>query len=450
MSCFGSDYKYPEKMARFTAVFMFLLLLHACGFEGDSDDFSIGDDFLTSRTTVSVIDTFSVRMSTVKLDSLPTSGSGLIWAGSYHDSDLGRVTASSYFQIGLPLSAVVEKTDRYDSLVFSMHYSTDWMGDTTRLQELRVYELDEELKTDENGYLYNTSSFRIKDRPLGSVVYKPRPMRKGTLRVRLSDELGALLLEKLKNQEETMTLSKKFSEFFRGVALVPGPESSAVTGFTADTTARITLYMKRAGIESQQVTLDFPFASKETQFNRIEADRSGTLAEKIGTNREKLPSEMSGNRTFMQSGAGLVTRVEFPTMQRLVETDRPYIILKAELILVPLPGSYNQVALPEQIVLFHSDKANRVVSEIVGSDNTTLAAERQVDNVFHQDSWYRFDITDFLTTEIADAVFQTEHGLLIGESGSVMGKSLNRVVFSDQNKPGLKPLIKLYLLFYTL
>jgi hypothetical protein len=73
-----------------------------------------------------------------------------------------------------------------------------------------------------------------------------------------------------------------------------------------------------------------------------------------------------------------------------------------------------------------------------------------IDKIYNENTSYKFDITDFIKTEISDSYFDTSHGLLIGETSNSIGASLNRVVFSDRKNSMYKPLVRLYFMFYNL
>jgi hypothetical protein len=315
-------------------------------------------------------------------------------------------------------------------------------------QTLNVYRLNEELATDDNGYLWNTSTIGYYNTPIGSKTFMPHPGSKRKLSIRLSDELGNKFFDMMKNDDDSVSSTEIFRKFFKGVALKAGKQSSSIIEFKGDTSVSMVMHFHRIGLEKEAYTNSFSLTETNAQFNRVITDRQGTPLQNIRTRKEEVPSALSGYKTYAQSGTGLLTRVDFPTMQRLMETDRKYVLLKAELILIPEPGSYDKVELPSQLVLYHSDRTNQVVSEIVGSDQSIIAAELNIDKAYHESTYYKFDITDFITTEIADAYFDTEHGLLIGETSSKMGFSLNRVVFSDHKNSAYKPLVKLYFMFY--
>ena len=90
----------------------------------DSDNFTIGNDFLESETELRMIDTFTVKLSTVLIDSLPTSSIDSFLVGNYKDDIFGRVSCKSYFEVGLPSNiSNVKKHDYFDSITISLRYT---------------------------------------------------------------------------------------------------------------------------------------------------------------------------------------------------------------------------------------------------------------------------------------------------------------------------------------
>ena len=95
-------------------------MLNSCTNQSDLESFSIGGNFITSQSSVTVVDTFSVKMSTVIFDSIPTSGSKNLLTGQYNDEYLGLSGATGYFQIDLPTSTTVENATIFDSVTLEI------------------------------------------------------------------------------------------------------------------------------------------------------------------------------------------------------------------------------------------------------------------------------------------------------------------------------------------
>ncbi|SHE45124.1 protein of unknown function [Mariniphaga anaerophila] len=427
-----------------------VLLLSACGFENDLEDISMGKDFISSQVWLSLVDSFSVSMSTIALDSIQTSGQNVAWVGKYSDEELGVVEASSYFELEMPSGYDVDDDDRFDSLSLVLYYNGKYYGDTLSPQEIAIYRLAEEPDPTDNDdkVFYNTSSVKYENTPLGSLRFVPRPKGRDSIEIRLSDALGKDILKKMKNQDDTLTNSERFKEYFPGIAMVSGAENSAVVGFQVDSTLRVKLYTTRLGLENEDVENVILSTNYDYQFNRFSADRKGTPLEGIEP-LEKFLSSKSDNKTFIQSGLGIFTRVDFPSLQVLLETDLNYDLYKVELVLFPEAGTYTNIPLPSDVSVYYTDKYNRILGEVEDDSGNYLTSSLQLDSIYHENTQYVFDITDFIKAELSSNYFDTDHGLLIGESSSAMGSSLNRAVFSSRKKSVFKPQLKLYFLFYN-
>ncbi|MBN2762151.1 MAG: DUF4270 family protein, partial [Bacteroidales bacterium] len=126
------------------------ILLYSCN---DENEFTLGDDFVESSTHLSIVDTFSVEMSTVIQDSVPTSATGAMLVGKYQDTVFGSISCISYCQIGLPSTISLGEDDIYDSIVLVLEYSKYFFGDTNSLAELSIHQLNESIELHDNGYL---------------------------------------------------------------------------------------------------------------------------------------------------------------------------------------------------------------------------------------------------------------------------------------------------------
>ena len=93
-------------------IFISCLFFKAC--DKNPAKFTLGEEYIESQTDLTLIDTFSVSLSTVILDTVITSGTGSMLIGSYRDDIFGKITSHSYFQIGIPDSFDVEDDDIYD------------------------------------------------------------------------------------------------------------------------------------------------------------------------------------------------------------------------------------------------------------------------------------------------------------------------------------------------
>jgi hypothetical protein len=183
-------------------LFIVLSFSYSCT---QSDDFTIGDSFVESQTELQIIDTFKVELSTVLLDSVNTSSTGIALVGKYSDDVFGTVNCSGYFELGYTVIQDVDESAVYDSAVFILGYSGYSYGDTLSSLSIGIHQLTEQMVLNDNGYLYNNSSFDYSHRPLGSKLFYPEPnSADSTIRISIND-FGEELFIMAQNDDATLT-----------------------------------------------------------------------------------------------------------------------------------------------------------------------------------------------------------------------------------------------------
>lgn len=423
-----------------------LLFLLSCEEEGLN--ISVGDNFISSQTSISLIDSISVQMSTFKIDSIATSGTGYLMAGKFNDPDLGLISSKAFFQLNMP-DAIIDDDEIFDSIVIRLPYSGISYGDTLQAQILNVHRVLEDIEpNDEETNFYNTSTFCYNENPIGSKTITPRPNFYDNLEIRLSDELGLELLELLRDEEDEIDETSDFLDLFKGVVLVPGTESNVLLSFIADTALNIVLHTHLVEEERIENTYSFPLSSTLSSFNNITREVTGTRLAELTTQREELKSIALDNKAYLQAGIGLVTRVDFPGISKILEEERNNILYKAELILKPVPGSYEKVALPENLVLYYTDKYNNLLSEIVDDDGYSLPADFYYDEFYDETNYYSFDVTNFIYNELSDGYVDPDNGLLIMMDEVEFKGTIDRIVFDARSSSKYRPVLKLYYVFY--
>ena len=429
-----------------------LFFIISCTDENDLLTVTIGDNFITSQSSVVIIDTFEVELSNVLIDSIPTSGSEQLLIGKYKDNYLGTISSTSFFQLDIPESSDIEDEAVFDSLTLVLHYSKIWYGDTLQPQTFWVHRVLEDIEIDEDdSYLYNTSSFEYDETPLGSLTFYPRPNYRDTIEITLDNSLGIELMNLLKNDSDLVTNSDDFVEdYFKGLAIVPDENNTSVIGFSAvDSLLNMQLYTHYVGITRDEITYSFPLYSTSNSFNHIESDRTGTLVENLKTQREEIPSSETGDIAFLEAGLGIVTRIDIPNLGNLLEMDYRKILYKADLILKPYPQSYTYSELPTQLMLYNTARYNDLESEVTDSDGESMYATYYLDEVHNENTYYVFDVTDVITDELSDGYADEENGLIISLPSGDMKGTLDRVAFDAREALTYKPTLKLYYVFYN-
>ncbi|MBI1938584.1 MAG: DUF4270 family protein [Ignavibacteriales bacterium] len=419
-------------------IFSFGLFFTAC--KENSTEFTLGEKYIESQTNLTLIDTFSVSLSTVIQDTLVTSGTGSMLIGNYSDAVFGKVTCSSYSQIGIPdNSGSIDNDDVYDSLSLVISYNKYFYGDTTGSQKISVHQLTEKIKLDDNDVITSGTEFNCDAEPIGSIIYTPQPNNTiDTLTIRISDRIGLDLFDKLKSKSEFIADDESFINYFHGLVLKADDSyEGSIIGFSA-ADLKLVLYTSRyEETDVEEINYEFPLNNSVKQFNNIKHDFSSTQLNSLVEQRSEQSSDKTEGHSFLQGGVGLFVKVKFPTLPEIFLKERGT-IMKAQLLLAPLKGSYDSFDLPTDLILYKSDKLNQ---RTYAHSTSTL----NVDELYHEETNYTFDITSYLTNEFADNYIDPGQGLLIMLPNDEHHKTLERLILDSKNQ---NTKLKIYYLSY--
>jgi len=402
------------------------------------------------------IDTFSVVTSVVQLDSIVTSGSGTLLLGKYKDVELGDISVSSYFQI-LPSGVFLpDRTSVFDSIVLVLPYSHDFVGDTTTTMRVNVHQLTQQMIIPTfpnvpnikvpifnfgNGF-YNTSKMTYKPTPIVSKTIKVFP-RRDTVTIRMPDDLGKKWFS-LAQYDSGRLFSNPINfinAYFYGLHINVDPSTNAcVVGFkTAG--VKVRMYYKRfVGNYLVRSHTDFTLSSNAYQFNHIDYDRSGTSLASL-QKLHAMSTKLTNNTAYVQMGAGLVTRLDFPSLKNFISINNGVILNAAYLEVYPIRGSYPKTFLPPpSLQLYATDESNMPLSVISGA-----SAGIQFDYEHQVNTLYRYQLFPFVFGELkSNSVNITP--LIIAPIGN-MGGSVQRLYFGDRSFPNNQIKLKIYYSF---
>lgn len=440
-----------KQIFSFTGIYLFISIIFVTGIMFISSctkmsEFTIGKDFFDSQTKLEVIDTFRVDLSTILLDSMRTSNTKKIFAGNYKDSIFGSVTCESYFDLRYETFSEIDEKAIFDSSVFILPYIGYSYGDTTSLMSLSIHKLTENITLLEDGYLYNNSSFSYSPEAVGTISFYPEPNSADTSIFININTLGEEILNKIKNKDEDVSSEEWFNDYLKGFILTPGTaENHAVIGFdAAGGKILLKIYYHIDNLEPEKKEISIAMGASSRQFNSIWYDLSNTSLRNIKMEKNEMPSSETDYKGYMQGMIGLLPKIQFPTMENILELER-WKILKAELVIEPVKGSYDLFKLPEQLILYDTDRENRINSILMDDKKNSLTASFEFDELYDKDTRYTYDITSFINNELSGKDFDYEHGLLIGTEQEEFKSSLDRLLIEGK-KPPVK--LKLYYLSY--
>jgi len=414
-----------------------------------SDDLDMGANLLQLESTVLLVDTFSVNISTVKLDSVPTSDVDEAMIGKYYNKHTGSLEMLHYFNInmasGISSISYSDETDIFDSLTVRMNYSHYYVGDTIQPFEMSLYHLTKEIDYIDNGsssdYLYNITSFPYDLTPLGTITVKvPKPIQNDTLEFRIDDTIGKEIINMVAENSSVIESNDNFMGYLKGFVLKTNSENSkAILGFTQDS-IRLKLYTHRIGLVKKERKYEF-FSG--ISYNQAIADRSGTSFNSLSEQKTEISSNLTDTLSYIQGSSGIVTRIDFPTMG---ESFFEYMSLfKAQLKLyIPeaIASGIDYEKLPSTLTLYSTSTNNTLNTS--SSITATLISNQE----YNEGSYYVADITSWMSSELTYDTYNNSDGLLLMFPISTMQKESDMVLFKGHDNKEYTPKLNLFYLKY--
>ena len=418
-----------------------------------------------SSTNIIVVDTFSALMSTINYDSFPTSGTGSVLVGSYRDNSFGTVSSKSYYQLAPPrVIPSITNQAGYDSLVVITRLNKYFYGDTTLPQQYLLNQLKTNLVyPGTQSTFYSNDSFPVDPNPLGSSTVYIKPtggytsqLRNDSLMIKMSDNLGRQLFEMLQTYSDTVTNTTIFLGFFKGLSMSAGSGGpAAIYGFKDTLVMRI--FWHEPGVIATPHYVDFIMWNRALQFNHITYDRNGTPLQIFNTAQSPIPgvpvevySDATNNAVYLQTGTALRAKFRFPYLSQLIQRQDFVSLLKAELILSPLSGSYDPLlTIPPQLQLFTTDDNNQLGIPIAAAGGSY--GNYKIDYIYNANTAYSYDITSLLKRQLNDNQANAYKYAVIATIPTPLDIStFNRVIFPDRNNynQNAKVVLKIYYASY--
>lgn len=189
-------------------------------------------------------------------------------------------------------------------------------------------------------------------------------------------------------------------------------------------------YHIESGYENHQKLVFSP--NTATQFNQLQHDRHDTPMETYPWKKVEIPSAELGNRGVLFAGIGWYTRLEFPYLNDIMEQGEYVHIEKAGLRIYPEYGTYSGYnTLPDSIFLYIADENNVVTDAVKDYLGKQVQGGKLVkDDVFLGNTYYYFDVTQFMKDELGTSG-KYKHNLQLVFNSDDYTKTLRNLTFSD-------------------
>lgn len=424
----------------------FLILLPFIFFIGcQNDEMIIGSRYVDENMKILFTDTISVDSYTIAWDSIATSGQNTYLVGQADDAIFGNITSRSYVNMRVPTPGRLHVTSEFDSLQVILIPDGYSFGDTTQPFTVKVNRLRDIIDVDEGEVLSNITSLNYDGDILGETTFMPRPSRRDSVIITLDHDLGQQLFDAFRNREDLVSEQSSFELFLNGLVMNYSTTNKAVLGFRAtDTVPVMRLYYHYFDFEEQQAHIDFILKDASTQFNEISIE--GQLAESLQTG-SKVPATATDDKTYMQAGTGIFTRLEIPHLKNILEVTKNIEILKAEIVLEPARQTYNETVLPSQITTYVTNKYNEFLYPLTDENDLIQIAQFNLDEIFNEDTRYTFDVTDFINEKLYE---QSDNvpALLVTIRENNVYHTVDRVVFGSRWNSENDVFLRIYYMTY--
>ncbi|RYY21224.1 MAG: DUF4270 family protein [Cytophagaceae bacterium] len=438
------------------------LLLLAAACSSTPGNIGVGLPDANANTGAYLVDTLTIKASTVLRDSIITSSSSSLLVGRYIDPQLGTITAKSYVSFGLNGTFAPDQTMIADSLVLLIKPLTastanpnTRYGDTTKTQTLLdVRRLTSFIAPTARGYsspkltpmdsrVRTTSS----NESLVAVVRRARP-NLPSLRIRLNPAFRDELMSSGKSR--LFTTQEQLDALYPGLALLPAAtDNAALVQFDATATTNALILYYHDPIDPS-TALNYSFSlSTGRHFYQAEADRTTTLLSRFSTpptsssiSLGQLSSTVTAQQIYIQGLLGLQTKLEIPYLTNLRNFGKNLIITSAAMT-AEIPnvanGTYTNLPPPPTLTVTTTDPNNHQGATTVASGVTYSTAVSTLAGLGQPG--YTWSVLTYCQDVLNNRI--PNNGMLVNTAAPVLPE---RVVLGGPNRSANKIQLRLYLI----
>lgn len=372
---------------------------------GCKDDKEIGMELLPSTDLLStkrVTEKSQIRAFTYVEDSVRTDETARSLLGSFNDSIFGNTTIDFAAQFRLSYYPDYGVNPKVDSVYLYLYYRL-FYGDTSTVQRIHIYELDQDLDVDADYYHDSNLKSLAKPQPLATYSFKPRirldSIYKDTIYQLLRINIGNVLGRRLAMADSLdMTDNDVFLKYFKGLYF----ETEKVTGGRGGLLSLETL--ANDSINGSGLAVYFHNDKPDTSFHsyviskfsaRVNSYRHDYSQTRFFNtlNMENSPDSL----LFIQPTAGLKSKIYIDNLKSWRDSDK-VVINKAEMVfqIDTIASDFAKYAPPSQLLLTFIDKDGGNFLPVDYAFSPTFYG-----GYILKDYTYRFNITQ-LFTQIID------------------------------------------------
>ncbi|OEK03963.1 DUF4270 family protein [Roseivirga misakiensis] len=376
------DKKTTQLLALISIIFML-----SCEEKGE---ISITDE---SSFDFFFIDTLSLDMSTIHIDSIVTGDANSLLLGRYENPVLGTINANPFFQLSLGLTPTFDADDTFDSLGIILYPYRNTYG-TGETQEVSVFRINESFEPPED-FFYQFDALSLDSQPIAQFVLDKNEDETDSIFIKLPNSLGEEIFQKVIDGDEELQSDDDFREFLGGFAFQVNDNSDFVSTIPFDSAnLKMALYYRRpAEDDVQELTYTFPANESAERFNQISGtDPDDLLQEIIDLN--EISTSKTADMGFIQGVSSLATKISVPHIAQIEEAFDVFAINNAVLEVTIFDKTANDdTPFPAQLSLHYLSKFENIDQAISSPiEGRTITASLISDDELEQVAKYEFAV----------------------------------------------------------
>lgn len=444
----------------FRILFFSTLVIGSLSFYSCDKDTSISLGRVDENIGVITVDTMSIYSSTYQLNYMPSASTGIALVGKSTQNGIGSVSSSSYSNVIIEsINELIPSNAVFDSITMVLTPTDNryYYGDTTKAQTIAVHRVTEEITTENiltsidnfNAPVYvtgptvfNDKKFTYDTTPLGTATFRPYINSMDSVSVKLDQNFGQDLFDKITSNDYQVSNNAQFMQYLKGIAVVPDANNSVMLGLNDTIYVHINYsYIGSDGFK-QLGRKSLITGPQVIQFNSISYDRSGTAYAGIDNTNRELNSSATGGELVLQSGTGLVAKLDIPSLKEFINEENIG-INKVELIVETEGRNYGYYPIPNALMLLIANSNGVPISYVMSPfSNSMQTASLIPGNETGLKSTYVFDLMGYIKN-INNSSFNGS-SLLLASSTPALFNSINTAFIATENG---KPKIKLNIVY---
>ncbi len=413
------------KLLRRLLIFLVIAIV-GCEAENEASPFDAGEDFTNSNVRVLSIDSLSVVMTTFKFDSISTSDADRLLVGQYEDEFFGATRSSSFFEM-TPESYEISDDAELDSIGLVLGYDRYYYNDTTQLMTINVHKLSDEVRA-VDGAFYNTSEIAFDPMPIASITVSPRPSE-DSLYISIPSYYLEDVFESIR--ENNIDDDNDLQQVLKGFTLQAAEtDNAAVIGFSKEATST---YLRFFYSVSDDIDDNNGFdirinTANVTSFNNISSLPNASGLDLLIDQEVNLPSVESDDRAYMQSGVGIATRIQFPSVKDLLDIPGDGTILSATLRVQPTDVRRELLPIRDSINVAIVDQNNEVARVLENGLGQVYALLDEEEEEFGG-AFYDISVGTYLEQKINETVSVDDAIVIFGRE---YNKTVDRTILRGE------------------